>query len=97
MATERYQGWANYETWAVALWINNEQSSQTQATEIASQADSEDNAAEGLRRWVEGMNPLADQGTLFSQLLNAALSEVDWYDVAAAFDDKRRVIAAEEE
>lgn len=28
MATEKgYQGWTNYETWAVALWIDNERSS----------------------------------------------------------------------
>ena len=97
MATERYQGWANYETWAVALWLNNEQSSQAKATAIASQACSEDDAAEAIERWIESMNPLADEGTLFSQLLQAALSEVDWYDVAAAFDDKRRVVAVEEE
>ena len=24
--TETYNGWTNYETWNVALWINNEQS-----------------------------------------------------------------------
>lgn len=23
---ERYQGWANYETWAVGLWLDNEES-----------------------------------------------------------------------
>jgi hypothetical protein len=27
MTTDRYNGWANYETWAVKLWIDNEQGS----------------------------------------------------------------------
>src|SRR5258708_36329 len=31
----RYNGWTNYETWNVALWIDNEESSYRQWNEIA--------------------------------------------------------------
>src|SRR5678809_1182557 len=30
-----YQGWSNYETWCVALWINNEEPSQDEAERLA--------------------------------------------------------------
>lgn len=33
-----YNGWKNYETWAVALWIDNEEWSQERAQEIARDA-----------------------------------------------------------
>lgn len=33
-----YNGWTNYETWAVALWIDNEQGSQEMAQELARDA-----------------------------------------------------------
>jgi hypothetical protein len=33
-----YQGWSNYETWCVALWINNEEPSQNEAERLADEA-----------------------------------------------------------
>lgn len=89
---EKYNGWKNYETWAVALWIDNEQWSQEYARELAEQATTDSSISEGrtaegvladtIKQWVEGQNPLAETATLFSDLLNAALSEVDWYEIA---------------
>ena len=40
---------------------------------------------------------LSGRGDMFEDLLSAALSEVDWYDLAGSFDDGRRMVAAEEE
>lgn len=34
-----YQGWKNYETWATALWINNERRLQDCALELAQSCD----------------------------------------------------------
>jgi hypothetical protein len=89
---EKYNGWKNYETWAVALWIDNEQSSQEYARELAEQATTDSSISEGrtaegvladtIKQWIEEQNPLAETATLFTDLLNAALSEVDWYEIA---------------
>ncbi len=38
--------------------------------------------AEELERFVRGFNPLADDTTAFSELLDGALSNVDWYALA---------------
>lgn len=92
MSDEKYNGWKNYETWAVALWIDNEQSSQEYARELAEQSTTDSSISEGrtaegvladiLKQWIEEKNPLAETATLFTDLLNAALSEVDWYEIA---------------
>ena len=39
LATETYNGWANYETWNVALWIQNDQGLNTLAYESGSYED----------------------------------------------------------
>lgn len=70
-----YNGWSNYETWAVALWIGNEQGSyqyweQDQAGECYRDA-----VKEQLGEWVFGPGNDAD-------LLNAALQEVNRHEIA---------------
>jgi hypothetical protein len=94
-----YNGWNNYETWNVALWIDNDQGSYSQRCEMAQQSYDEAEASTHLTRkeeaasalarqlqdWIEEMNPLASEASLFSDLLGAALSEVDWYEIAQNF------------
>jgi hypothetical protein len=114
-----YNGWANYETWAVALWIGNEPGSyvfweQDQAEECYREAvkaqlgDFEFEAREDpaavidrakateaaavelagrLKRELddEAELPRAVDGTMYADLLNAALQEVNWHEVAAHY------------
>lgn len=96
-----YNGWSNYETWNVALWIDNEPGSHRHARELAQEAwdgaragsvfTREENAAqelaEMLEEWNDGSNPLAGTSSMFADLLSSALSEVDWYEIAENFLD----------
>ena len=93
---EGYNGWTNYETWCVALWIGNEPESYGYALEITrsviESADPDDkdyvivnDVCNALKGWIEDMNPLNDTATLFTDLLNAALSEVNWYEIAGNY------------
>ncbi len=101
MTEQGYNGWANYETWCVNLWIDNDRGWYEQTREIAidcyrrarttalmnvvhlSRVDVAVREFEDiLKEQVEELNPLADQANLFSDLLGAALSEVDWRDIA---------------
>jgi len=43
--------------------------------------------ADRLREYVEEMNPLTDEATLFTDLLNAAISEINWHEIAETFLD----------
>lgn len=100
MSDKKYNGWTNYETWAVALSIDNEQSSYLYWREEAerhyreaaksdrvrkgacSAAQSATLAlAEQLRDEIRDDSPL-DAPTVYTDLLNAALGEVDWYQIA---------------
>jgi hypothetical protein len=43
--------------------------------------------ADLLRRHVQAQNPIAAQASVYADLLNAALSEVNWTEIAEAFLD----------
>jgi hypothetical protein len=77
-----YQGWKNYETWAVALWIDNEQGSQDAVLEQVRELKDPSAIADYLKDMIEDANPLMEEPSLYSDLLGAAISEVDWYELA---------------
>lgn len=88
--TTTYNGWTNYETWCVHLWLSNEEGSYRYWREEAGRHLKEDredarfSLARRLKSELEEASPL-EEASLFSDLLNAALSEVDWHEVADAF------------
>jgi hypothetical protein len=91
-----YSGWANYETWAVKLWIDNEQGSyyhwQEQARECISSAvatsystEEEEATRELARRLRSEHEDAAESCTVpgvFGDLVAAALGNVDWGEIA---------------
>lgn len=95
--TQTYNGWANYPTWAVNLWLSNDEGLYNEALEIAkdvyggqilSQTDPNFGLgvlAESYKEWVT--NDLApDLGASFAaDLLGYALGEVDWREIAKAW------------
>ena len=102
--TKRYNGWTNYETWAVNLWMSNDEGSYNYSQEIAQEAYDEASAGDSYAsqtREESAMCKLADRikdyyedtaqdmlyaagqyASVFSDLLNGALSEVNWYEIA---------------
>ncbi len=100
---KNYNGWKNYETWCVHLWLTNEEGSYRYWREEAARHRKEAprhanvreciwsvelaeraSLAEQMKSELEEASPL-EEASLFSDLLNAALSEVDWHEVAEAF------------
>lgn len=96
MADTTYNGWSNYETWAVKLWIDNEEGSDNYWREVSQEVWNEATADVPLTREDVARSTLADrlkdehdeampevQG-VFADLLNAALGSVDWYEIAGS-------------
>lgn len=83
-----YNGWTNYETWSVALIADNDEGTYLLRREIIAENVGADiyDLANVLEEWVLGWpeidSILGGDGHLASQLLNAALGEVNWVEIA---------------
>jgi len=92
-----YNGWSNYETWAVNLWLTNEEGSYRYWTdrtrEVIAECANEDADRSALSRLAEELKESTheacaiEKASLASDLMNAALGEVDWYEIARSLID----------
>lgn len=87
-----YNGWTNYGTWCVNLWLDNEQGLRDSLVERAmdfadptSAVNARYEMQQYIRELVEEGNPINGDVSLYADLLDAALSEVNWYEIADVF------------
>lgn len=92
----KYNGWHNYETWCINLWLSNDEGIYNMVNEIVSGAVDGDaepdwqkvsvaNAIEEFVKDLPEVTVVTEQASFVSDLLGAALSEVDWYEIAEAW------------
>jgi hypothetical protein len=100
MNEKNYNGWTNYETWLVKLWIDNDEGSQGYWQERAQAAYNEAESSETFTRTEEAALALDDElkawheeiaegsgvptSGFIADLFNSAMSEVNWYEIAAS-------------
>lgn len=85
-----YNGWKNYETWLVKLWQDNEQGEQEfwrDRAEYCVKVDGKESAVRSLsdimkEHYEEASGELAGVTGFWSDLMGAALSEVNWREIA---------------
>lgn len=96
---ERHNGWANRETWAVSLYLNNDQTWQEDCLRLAQEAvrhpDTDDKdlsyrAGEAIRDYVDELaysvsEGDADRTTRLAVLDMGSLWRVDWREIGASF------------
>lgn len=80
--TETYNGWANYETWCVDLWLTNEQHSDETLRMLAQMDASLGYRADRIEAYVYGEMPLTPVPSLAADLLQSAFDKVDWHEIA---------------
>lgn len=88
-----YQGWENYETWAVKLWIDNEEGSYNYWNEVSEACASVDALARRLKEEFEDsaqdvLEAARQECSLWSDLLTSAVQSVNWDEIATAIWDE---------
>jgi len=81
MEHKEYNGWTNYETWVVSLWMDNEQSTYDFFREQARHWTDVDRFADCLKEYHEELLPKLKG--FAADLMNAAMSEVNWFEIAS--------------
>jgi len=93
MSDERYNGWENYETWNVNLWLSNDEGIYFQVQAVVEAVDKDTDQpqailADRIQEFVENC-VLPDLGaSMASDLLTHALGRVNWDEIARAFLEK---------
>lgn len=89
-----YNGWSNYETWNLALWLGNDQGSEEMWNERAAECYRDATASQSFSRREQATLDLSKEleadteenaprvEGFYADVLNAAISEVNWYEVA---------------
>jgi hypothetical protein len=87
-----YNGWTNYETWAVKLWMDNEEPSYRYWREVTRDVLDEEPEkyrshalilADRLKdEHAEALPEVQGFAGFAADLLNAAFGDVDWYEIA---------------
>ncbi len=97
MNKKEYNGWTNYETWLVNLWMDNEEGSHRYWSVVAHDSIQEHKCDEEPENWYyfervlkEFLDDIGegDTGRLYgmaADLLNAAISEVDTRAIAQSW------------
>ena len=85
--TKRYNGWTNYETWAVKLWMDNslpdyweEMAKTAHENNSSDRCDALCALSEMLKEAHEESLPEVEG--FAADLLNGAMSEVNWYEIS---------------
>ncbi len=95
---DTYQGWTNYETWCVNLWLTNDEGSAGQLHEIATTDDygHQYQREDALKEWLEEMREdwqgHGNDAHMLSDLIQHALGMVNWREIIKATQE-----AAEED
>lgn len=102
-------GWTNYQTWVVNLWLDNDgmsseiedwASEEMQAAIDADKTDIRADAmyalAQRIESWVDELQDLSEHkpSGMFADLLGHALGMVDWHEIAKHYTDEIPLYAA---
>jgi hypothetical protein len=92
---DKYEGWTNRETWATALWINNEQGLYYQAQAMAEGYNEDQRGlADAIEEWIGELldmedllsAPPAQRKVLISMSSDiGSLYRVNWWEIAESF------------
>lgn len=104
MTEDTYNGWKNYPTWVVNLWLSNDEGLYNEALDLTRETLESDhptspywtveeshrfNVADKFKEWVADLADL-DEASFRVDLLGYALDQVDWHEIADAWIESVR-------
>ena len=78
---DKYNGYTNYETWLVSLWLDNDPTAQATIKGMCSM---------DIKNYVETSQPVEgaiNRPSLVADLINSALGVVNWKEIEEANND----------
>jgi len=79
---ETYNGYSNKPTWALALWIQNDEGLSRYWNDKARELPEYELSQELKSYFEDEVNPLTERATLYSDLLDYSLGLIDWIEIA---------------
>lgn len=86
-STKRYNGYTNYETWCVNLWLENDEATYNAVKGMAECEERSFRLANNIKEFTSGLLPDLG-GTLAADLLGAAMESVNWVEIAELWYDE---------
>jgi len=85
-----YNGWENYETWAVNLWLSNDQALYLTTRELVTMfTEYQFEKEQALREFVEELcGPPLQNASIVSDLLGHSLAQVNWKSIVEALEEE---------
>lgn len=85
-----YNGWTNYETWCVSLWLSNDEGPYNDTRQLAVDAQEllypQTALVDCLKVYVDELPEMTavteGPASFITDLLGAALGEVNWFEIA---------------
>ncbi len=90
MKDEKYNGWTNHETWALNLWLTNDEGTYNETKKILKEAELKDKA---LKEFVEDLREQAENESATEELKNmfhdvGSLWRVNWQEITDSFKEE---------
>ena len=79
-----YNGWTNYETWVLNMWMSNDEGSWDYWLKEGMRVQDVSDLSKLMKEHYEEQLPKLEG--FAADLLNAAMSEVNWYELAEHVD-----------
>lgn len=84
-----YQGYENYETWCISLWMSNDESLYDDIVRLAKECQGKDELGQAIESYIEELRESSgiQFDGMWGDLMNHALGMVAWHDVAGGFEE----------